>query len=87
MCFCKRCTQSTATAGSEETALSKQQKNELRNASNRDPKRQAKRKNLTAACAKYLNTNGREEWCEDIYYMLNTYMQLLRIKYYLNLQY
>ncbi|XP_055301220.1 SET and MYND domain-containing protein DDB_G0273591-like [Sitodiplosis mosellana] len=85
MCFCSRCTQ-PATAASNATALSKLQKNELRNASNRDPKKQAKRRNLTVACTKYLNANGREQWCDDIYYMLHAYIQLLCTKYYLNLK-
>lgn len=85
MCFCKRCSEMSTVVYNSKTKLSQQQKNEFRNASNREPKKQAKRRKLTVACTKYLITNGREKWCDDLSLVLHTYTQLLRTKYDLNL--
>lgn len=86
MCFCKRCSEPTAVEYKSKTLLSQQQKSDFRNASNRDPKKQAKRRKLTVTCIKYLNTNGKERWNDDMSLVLHTYIHLLRTKYYLNLQ-
>lgn len=86
MCFCKRCTEPSTVVYDSKAALPQQQKNEIRNATYRDPKKQAKRRKLTMACTKYLSTNGQERWCDDLSLVLHTYMNLLRTKYYFNLQ-
>lgn len=84
-CKCQRCTMPATISYNSKTALAHQMKTELRNVSHRDPKKQAKRRKLTANCVKYLNSSGREVWNDDMSLVLRAYMNLLRIKYYLNL--
>lgn len=66
-CKCQRCASSTSVSYNSKTALTQQSKNELRNVSHHDPKKQAKRRNLTQICVKYLKVNGRENWNDGCY--------------------
>ncbi|XP_031617007.1 uncharacterized protein LOC116336923 [Contarinia nasturtii] len=86
-CKCQRCTTPATIAYNSKASLTQQLRMELRNVSYRDPKKQAKRRKLTQNCVKYLNTNGRARWNDDMSLVLHTYIHLLRIKYYLNLTY
>lgn len=86
LCKCERCEGTTTVAYNSKNKLSQQSKNDIGNPSNLDPKKATKRRKLTEQCVEYLNSNGRDKWCDNINLVLHTYMHLLRTKHYLNLQ-
>lgn len=89
LCMCERCEITVVTSHdccNGQHKMDEQSKSNIKNQCNLDPKKQPKRRKLTNQCVKYLNRNGRDEWCSNISMVLHAYMHLLRTKHYLNLQ-
>lgn len=89
-CKCERCASGTGMFGSSRNTssiLPQQFKDDIENESHFHHKMQKMRRKLTNECLKYLDASGRLQRNEDISLAINTYVRLLREKYYLNIHY